>query len=174
MNRSILRHTLKTSLVFLSWVPVLYSINEHVVQVTQVKGSSMSPTLNPSQRHNDFVLLNKWNLHDSVQVGDVVVMRSPLVPEKIYVKRVKGVQGDTVVTRHPHPKKEVVIPRNHVWVEGDNIHSVDSNSFGPVSIGLLLGRVRKIVWPLDRIGDVALQGGRECRKGFLKVGNADM
>ena len=44
------------------------------------------------------------------------------------------------------------IPKGHVWVQGDNLHNtVDSNKYGPVSLGLVVGVATHIVWPLGRI-----------------------
>lgn len=154
--------------MFLSWVPVLYMFNEHVVFVSKIYGSSMSPTLNPIQRQNDYVLLWKWNLRKDLQVGDVVLVRSPIDPKKIYAKRVKGLQGDEIVTRYPYPKQQVTVPRNHMWCEGDNVHSIDSNNFGPVSTGLLVGKATWILYPFNRFGSIP-DGGRECRLDRLRL-----
>ena len=39
-----------------------------------------------------------------------------------------------VETRPTYPERNVIVPQNHVWVEGDEaFHSRDSNSYGPVS-----------------------------------------
>lgn len=49
-------------------------------------------------------------------------------------------------------KKEVIkIPEGHCWIEGDNTgHSLDSNNFGPVSLGLVTAKASYIVWPPSR------------------------
>lgn len=49
-------------------------------------------------------------------------------------------------------KSEIVrIPDGHCWVEGDHAgHSMDSNSFGPVSLGLVTAKATFIVWPPSR------------------------
>ncbi|KAI4789460.1 hypothetical protein KUCAC02_032828, partial [Chaenocephalus aceratus] len=45
----------------------------------------------------------------------------------------------------------VRVPDGHFWLEGDHHgHSLDSNSFGPVSVGLLHGRASHIIWPPNR------------------------
>jgi mitochondrial inner membrane protease subunit 2 len=42
-------------------------------------------------------------------------------------------EGDIVETRLIYPERNVVVPHNHFWVEGDEgFHSRDSNSYGPV------------------------------------------
>ena len=54
------------------------------------------------------------------------------------IKRVIGTEGDTVFTRPPYPFKTAVVPMGHVWVEGDDgVHSIDSNTYGPVRTPLL-------------------------------------
>ena len=101
-----------------------------------------------------------------MKVGDVVLLRSPTDPEKILIKRVLGVAGDEILTRAPYPKPRCPIPTNHLWVEGDNIHSVDSNNFGPVSTGLVIGKATRIVFPPSRFRDHAdnwRQRGADCR-----------
>lgn len=43
------------------------------------------------------------------------------------------------------------VPEGHCWVEGDHTgSSMDSNSFGPVSLGLITARATCIVWPPSR------------------------
>lgn len=161
-----LRYAAKVSLLTLTWVPVALTMSEHVVHVARIQGSSMKPTLNPLG-WSDYVLLWKYNIRGSLNVGDVVLIRSPLNPEKIVIKRILGVQGDKIITRSPYPRPTCQIPTGHLWVEGDNIHSVDSNTFGPVSEGLVIGKASKIVWPLSRFGEIST-GGREARLNVLK------
>ncbi|ODQ81644.1 hypothetical protein BABINDRAFT_109771 [Babjeviella inositovora NRRL Y-12698] len=161
---------LKVSLTLLSWVPVAFTFQSHVYDITQVKGASMVPTFNPPEGvSNDFVLVHKFNLRHSLKVNDVVLFRSPTNPEQVYVKRIKGLQGDTVIAKHPYPKRQVQVPRNHIWVEGDNSSlTVDSNNFGPISNGLVIGRCEKIIWPVSRWGNVRGYGGREARERMLR------
>jgi len=60
--------------------------------------------------------------------------RSPTDPEAWVIKRIIAVEGDIVQSRPEYPERNVVIPRNHFWVEGDEaFHSRDSNSYGPVN-----------------------------------------
>lgn len=49
-------------------------------------------------------------------------------------------------------KSNVVrVPEGHCWVEGDHTgHSMDSNSFGPVSLGLVTAKATHIIWPPSR------------------------
>lgn len=112
----------------------------------------------------DVVLVQKFDVKkpNYLKKGDVVMFRSPSDPERLLTKRVIGIQGDTIEPRDPnYPKKTALIPRNHLWVEGDNsFHSIDSNSFGPVSQALVVGKVTTIIWPLLRFGSDISKGGR--------------
>uniref|UniRef100_A0A3P9DEC2 Mitochondrial inner membrane protease subunit 2-like n=1 Tax=Maylandia zebra TaxID=106582 RepID=A0A3P9DEC2_9CICH len=50
-----------------------------------------------------------------------------------------------------YKNRYVRVPDGHFWIEGDHHgHSLDSNSFGPVSVGLLHGRASHIIWPPNR------------------------
>lgn len=43
------------------------------------------------------------------------------------------------------------VPKNHVWVEGDNpLCSIDSRHYGPLPISSLRGRVALRLWPITR------------------------
>ncbi|KAI8941559.1 hypothetical protein NX059_002774 [Plenodomus lindquistii] len=59
----------------------------------------------------------------------------------------------------------VVVPYGHLWVEGDNWRkSLDSNDFGPVSKGLVIGRARWVWrgwWPFGEVGDARVGVDRE-------------
>lgn len=168
-NKRSLEYAKNASLAVASWVPVMIVANEHVCYFGKIEGSSMRPTFNPSDHSQDWVFLWKFGLreHNGLKVDDVVLFRSPQNPEKVLCKRVKGVQGDMVMTRSPYPRDHCHIPRNHLWVEGDNIHSIDSNTFGPISSGLVVGKATAIIWPPSRVGRVPC-GGREVRASRLE------
>ncbi|XP_016075941.1 PREDICTED: mitochondrial inner membrane protease subunit 2-like [Miniopterus natalensis] len=77
-------------------------------------------------------------------------LRSPKNPGQKIIKRVIALEGDIVKTMG-HKNRYVKVPRGHIWVEGDHHgHSFDSNSFGPVSLGLLHAHATHILWPPER------------------------
>lgn len=166
----------RSLLIAISWIPVYLTFTEHVCYIAKIEGSSMRPTLNPQesslQNGCDWVFLWKFNLKQGKnwQENDVVLFKSPLNPRKVYCKRVKGVQFDQVKTKTPYPKETCLVPRNHLWVEGDNVfHSIDSNNFGPISTGLVLGKATRIIWPPSRWGgDLKESVGRGDIKVFFK------
>ena len=82
--------------------------------------------------------------------GDIVVFRSPHKPEIMAVKRVVALAGDVVRTRPPYPVLEERVPVGHVWVEGEHPEgarsSVDSNTYGPVSVMMSQGEVLRAIY----------------------------
>lgn len=160
----------RTALITLSWFPVIYTFANHGYQPCQISGFSMSPTFNPG-KDKDIVVVQKFGLKrpDSFRRGDIVMFKSPSDPHKLLTKRVVGLQGETVIPRSPpYPRPQATIPRNHLWVEGDNTaHSIDSNDFGPISQALVVGKVVTVVWPPSRYGTDISEGGRDPRKPHL-------
>ncbi|GME42604.1 putative mitochondrial inner membrane protease subunit 2 protein [Neofusicoccum parvum] len=129
-----------------------------IVEVTGVEGKSMAPTLSPhfdEAGEMDKLLFNRLAPPQLLRRGDIVSFWAPHKPEQLSVKRVVALPGDVVITRGRYPFKKLVVPYSHVWVEGDNWrHTVDSNDFGPIPMGLINGRAEYIVWPPSRIGKV--------------------
>ena len=91
--------------------------------MARVTGPSMVPTV----RHGDRLLVRRLRDPGSVRPGDVVLARFPARPELLVVKRVsRGVAG------------------GH-WVEGDNpLVTDDSRAFGAA---VVVGRVVGRLWP---------------------------
>ncbi|PKA61447.1 putative thylakoidal processing peptidase 2, chloroplastic [Apostasia shenzhenica] len=117
--------------------------NNYVCGINLVLGSSMLPTIDIT---GELVAVERisrrWGL---ISAGDIVTLRSPEEPMKIVAKRVLALEGDDV-TYLADPtcedsSKTILVPRGHVWVQGDNIYtSRDSRQFGPVPYGLIQGR----------------------------------
>lgn len=132
-------------------IPIGVTFFDSVGYIARVDGISMQPALNPNREVTDYVYLNRWAVRDlEVRRGDIISLISPKNPSQKIIKRIVGVQGDIVITRGY--KTEVVrVPEGHCWVEGDHAgHSMDSNSFGPISLGLITARASCIVWPPSR------------------------
>jgi nickel-type superoxide dismutase maturation protease len=91
--------------------------------LARVTGPSMSPTV----RHGDRLLVRRVRAGDGVGIGDVVLARFPAQPDLLVVKRV----------RRP-------APGGH-WVEGDNpLVADDSRAYGTA---VVVGRVVGRLWP---------------------------
>lgn len=87
-------------------------------------------------------------------VGEFDSSRSPANPSHIAIKRVIGLPGDKIITREPCPRPSQIVPFNHVWVEGDADNprqSLDSNTYGPISMSLITGRVVAVLYPRMRL-----------------------
>jgi signal peptidase I len=91
--------------------------------LARVSGPSMSPTV----RHGDRLLVRRVSAGGAVRPADVVLARFPARPELLVVKRVVR-----------------AVPGGH-WVEGDNAGVADdSRAFGPA---VVVGRVVLRLWP---------------------------
>jgi len=136
-------------------------------QNARYEGVSMSPTLNDQDR----VIVNKRAyLADDPSIGDIVMLRYPLNPEKTFVKRVIASGGDTVeiadgvVLRNGRAVDEPyltyrsldhwgpqIVPEGTYFVLGDRRdHSSDSRHWGFVPRKYMLGRVTARWWPLSQ------------------------
>jgi len=166
----------KGTLAVLSWLPVALFVTDNVVGIIRVDGRSMQPTFNPdaSTLQRDIVLVNRlpswWRLKGGGLVtapwkrGDVVTLWSPTNPNLLLTKRLIALPGDVVRTLPPYPDKLVRIPEGSCWVEGDEgFHTRDSNTFGPVPLGLLTSRASLIIYPFRRFGPVPPTYGKEDR-----------
>ncbi|KAL9452233.1 hypothetical protein AB3S75_008093 [Citrus x aurantiifolia] len=135
----------------------LHVVNTYVCTPALAYGPSMLPTINLT---GDLVLAERISTRfNKVCPGDVVLVRSPVVPRRIVTKRVIGMEGDRV-SYVADPKSSdkfetVVVPKGHVWIEGDNIYeSNDSRKFGAVPYGLIEGRVFLRIWPPKDFGSL--------------------
>jgi nickel-type superoxide dismutase maturation protease len=90
--------------------------------MARVAGPSMSPTV----RHGDRLLVRRVRSPAAVRPGDVVLARFPSRPDLLVVKRVRR-----------------MVPGGH-WVEGDNpLVTDDSRAYGPaVVVGRVVARLR--------------------------------
>lgn len=107
-------------------------------------GPSMLPTISES---GNIVLIDHFSyvfLNNEYKKGDVVVCLSPNDRRKNICKRIVATEGDLmpISTRYFPFQEFVIIPKGHVWLAGDNPNnSTDSRQYGPVSMGLLRGKV---------------------------------
>jgi signal peptidase I len=148
---------------------VLLVVYGLVFNFSVVRGSSMSPGIHDGDR----ILVNHLTyLLQSVQRGDIVVLRYPLDPSLDYIKRVIGLPGDLVrihggfvsvngeVLEEPYIAQQdrrgdmaVRVEPEHYFVMGDNRpHSSDSREFGQVPRENLVGKVDLCIWPPTRVG----------------------
>lgn len=136
---------------------ICLTISDRYAAVMAVRGSSMSPTLNPHTNNSsgfvldDYVLVEKSCLEKyKFSRGDVVVFSSPINYKEKNVKRIAALPGDWI---HLPSLDTLRVPEGHCWVVGDNVScSLDSRTLGPIPLGLISGRITHVVWPPQRIG----------------------
>ncbi len=150
-----------------------------VVQTYFIPSASMSPTLKVGDR----ILVNKlaYDFH-GVGRGDIIVFNAPkkvasscLTNDKVLVKRVVGLPGETISDRkgvvyidgkvlhetylpkndpstYTAPFAPVHIGPNNYFVMGDNrTQSCDSRYWGTVQRSEIIGKVDMRIWPPSRI-----------------------
>lgn len=131
-----------------------------------VENISMLPTLDPGDRI--FVDRLSWRAVSDLARGDVVVFRA-WDEDKLYVKRLIGLPGDTLtlqegevfvngerldepyLLQHAAESKPVIkLGPDEFFVMGDNRpSSADSRIHGPVKRDAIVGRAWAIFWPMD-------------------------
>ncbi|XP_057764252.1 mitochondrial ATP-independent inner membrane protease subunit 1a-like [Salvia miltiorrhiza] len=129
----------------------LHVTGRYLCNIDYLTGPSMLPTFNLN-RDNIALAETISTRLGKLRSGDIVSVRSPEVPTKIVIKRIKAVAGDVVSyapdPKLPHHNNTLVVPKGHVWVEGDNPHdSRDSRQFGAVPYALICSRLFLVLWP---------------------------
>ena len=136
-------------------------------QVARVEGMSMAPTLEDQDR----LIVNKLAYRiGEPHHGDIVMLYYPIDPNKSFVKRVIGEEGDTVrvvdghvfVNEAPLEDSYVpdefrdhndwgpqVVPEGYYFVMGDHRNnSSDSRHWGFVPKKYIIGKVQIRWWPI--------------------------
>ena len=149
-----------------------------IMQPNQVKGASMEPTF----QSGEYIFTSKITYKfRPMQRGDVIIFRSPKNPDIEYVKRIEGLEGDTVLVQNNEVyingklltenyisaktnlweggflKEDVTatIPEGFVFVMGDNRpRSSDSREFGPIDINSIIGQVFYRYFPSNKMGPI--------------------
>ena len=137
-----------------------------LVSPVRVEGISMSPSLAPSHRLIVSPLMARLDL----ERRDLIVLEHPGCRGVTLVKRVAALAGDRFrmdekgifvngsrisswAAGSCTPRLNITIPDHHVFVLGDNLgQSMDSRSFGPVSLDRVQGKVLFRYWPISRLG----------------------
>ncbi|KAL0580283.1 hypothetical protein V5O48_001700 [Marasmius crinis-equi] len=131
----------------------IHIFTEYVGKPATMAGPSMLPTL---ANEGEIVIEDRLTYRlwpESLARGELLILKSPIDPNRIICKRVIGLPGDTICvdpTGEKAPSTEhVVIPKGHVWISGDNAaYSRDSREYGPVPMALIQSRLYARVWPL--------------------------
>lgn len=146
------------------------------LDATRVSGDSMLNTL-----HNDDMLfVNKISKHfHDYERGDIVILKAPDAYNKLYVKRVVGVPGDTVTLKdekvylngeelnEPYTSVDYTLQTsdtyewylldNQYFVMGDNRAegaSNDSRNYGPIEKDEIVGHAFFRFYPFSDMGNI--------------------
>nr|XP_043626291.1 mitochondrial inner membrane protease subunit 1 [Erigeron canadensis] len=149
------KESINRAAIFAKFLCLLHVTNTYIFSPTLVYGPSMLPTLNLTGD----VVLSEFISHriGKVGPGDVVLVQSPENPRKMITKRILAMEGQSVSflvnPNRGDRSHTLVVPKGHVWIQGDNIYaSKDSRNFGPIPYGLIQGKVCCRVWPIDGFG----------------------
>ena len=139
----------------------------------------MDPTFDSGKR---FLLVKVGLLYyfSSLNKGDVIIAKNPRKNSKDdIVKRVIGLPLDTIIkhprgwcSRSPHLLTTVTLGKDQVWLQGDNMgHSVDSRTYGPLTLDQVYGKVICQVYPsIKMIGNTMEYSGQGPE--FQKIATA--
>lgn len=167
---NILGESLKTFLQELADVVVAaFFIIFFVAQSFIVDGHSMEPTLH----HRERLIAEKiYYYFAGPRRGDIVVIKDPIEHNRYWVKRIIGLEGDTIEIRNGVvylngsklaedyvaepiriPKEATYsVPKGHVFVMGDNRNnSNDSRFVGPIPKSDIMGHAILMYWPPQRV-----------------------
>lgn len=135
-------------------IPLGVTVFDYVGYIARVEGISMQPSLNPAPDSNDYVFLSRFDIHNNYDIkkGEIVSCISPKNRKQMIIKRVTGLEGDIMrSSKDIENKRYFKVPDGYCWIEGDHKgFSLDSNTFGPIPIGLIVAKAKCIVWPPER------------------------
>jgi len=162
----VLREVVDWVVIIVIAIGASYALRKWVIQPYRIQMSSMETTVFP----NDLVMVDKmsYRFHQPHR-GDVIIFWPPgITTGDPYIKRVIGLPGETVEARdgkvyvngkaaeetylHGYVMTDfgpTLVPQGQLFLMGDNrAVSLDSRSFGTVSLQSVIGRAMFAYWPL--------------------------
>lgn len=175
-GRSILLFIWETVKVVIISLLIIIPVRYFLVQPFFVNGASMEPNF----FDHEYLIVDEISYRfRQIERGDIVVFRYPRDPGQFFIKRVIGLPGETVTIKQgrvtikseAYPDGVVLdessylsdsvetrgdvtvrLGGNEYYVMGDNRQaSLDSRSFGPITVDLIVGRAWLRGWPIDRV-----------------------
>ncbi|KAG6014509.1 hypothetical protein E4U54_005162 [Claviceps lovelessii] len=149
MFSHLLGHPIRFALSTLKITCLAHLTITHLFQISPAQGPSMLPTFTVD---GDWIAADmRYRLGRRIAVGDLVLYKIPIFPDRSGVKRVVAMPGDYVSLGTPGERGEdqmIQVPEGHCWIVGDNLPaSRDSRSFGPLPLALVQGKVVAKILP---------------------------
>jgi signal peptidase I len=141
------------------------------VNLTTVRAVVDGPSMQPNFYTGQLIIVSRFVYYFAPPArGDVIVLHNPAQASEDYIKRVVGLPGETVqlirgrvyingtLLEEPYitdfcetcPDEAWKLDDQHYVILGDNrSHSLDSNKFGPIDRGLIVGQAWIRYWPLS-------------------------
>ncbi|MBV4418851.1 signal peptidase I [Clostridium tyrobutyricum] len=171
-NKMVLKGIGQYSLSILIAVVLAFVFHTYVFARSDVTGPSMQPTFH----NNDIIFQERISTAiGKINRGEIVVFNSKDENNSNYIKRVIGIEGDTVdikngrvylngkcleesylpkgtVTEPNSYTTQYIIPKGYIFVLGDNRgNSTDSRILGPINIKDVKGHVIFRVYPFKNM-----------------------
>lgn len=175
MDKNILSEIRNFFVIFIIIFGIALFIRNDVLARADVQGRSMQPTLHG----NDVLFVEKICLftHDFKR-GEIVIFDSKQHNHEVFVKRIIGLQGDTIEIKNGKvyrngtmlqedyltpgvitkgdvflcENEKYIVPKGCIFVMGDNRgNSNDSRALGPINIKDIKGHVIIRTYPFNQI-----------------------
>jgi signal peptidase I len=147
---------------------VLFLIVNLATARIRVDGSSMEPSLHDGELVVVNRLAYRWS---GLARGDIIVFNFPYDPDRRFIKRLIGLPGDRISVRDgqlyindavvqepyiaapPRYTGSWTVGPDEVFVLGDNRNnSSDSQNWGMLPIGEIIGKAVLVYWPITNAG----------------------
>lgn len=154
---------------------LVYIVTTNTISISKVMGNSMVPTL----KSNSYLFVNKaLYKFKKPKIGDIVIIKHN---DTYLVKRIVALENNSIEIKNgtilvndtplievyafgkPDDMKKVIVPKNSVFLMGDNRESGESfdsrnPKLGPVKMSSIIGKVEfsilpfyKIMYPLSKV-----------------------
>ena len=158
-----MKKQLEYVVIIILGIVLALSIRFFVIEGYKISGESMAPTFDDG----DYVVVEKLSYKiGELEIGDIVIVATDALAEKKIIKRVVGLEGDTlmvkdgVLYRNNEKVKEdyinlgkqedmgeTKIEKGQVYVMGDNRNnSLDSRYLGSFTYEQIKGKVAIEIW----------------------------
>ncbi|MCM8794882.1 MAG: signal peptidase I [Candidatus Omnitrophica bacterium] len=150
-------------LILVGSLAMTFFVQRHIISAGLIHDVSMLPTLRPGELY----LVNKYIYHFTLpRRGDIVILFPYRYSNEEYVKRVVGLEGETLqikngvifingvelsepyaLGRTEPDTGPIMIPAGKYFVMGDNRqNSYDSRQFGSVPVENIAGKIKPGEW----------------------------